>query len=155
VTPAVADGFVTIPVDLGFLANPGYSPPSLVLRVAWHGLAAVWRRHGWPCHHVALAVARSSPGNPFSFGYLLFSFYFISICAYCTPAYAAAMPSCCLACYADVLLCMPCSTLSLMVLFLCLLAHCDVLIICVHVYIMCNFLLVLVHMPIVLVVGLG
>jgi hypothetical protein len=41
VTLAVADGFVAISVDLGFLANPGCSPPSLVLRVAWHGLVAV------------------------------------------------------------------------------------------------------------------
>jgi hypothetical protein len=57
VTPAVADGFVAISVDLRFLANPRCSPPSLVVCVALHCLAAVWRRRGWLCHRAAIAAA--------------------------------------------------------------------------------------------------
>jgi hypothetical protein len=39
------------------------------------------------------------------------------------------------------------STLSLLMPFLYILAYCAVLHLCVHVYVLCNCLLVLVHMP--------
>jgi hypothetical protein len=158
-TLAIADGFVTISVDLG-------SSPSLgARRPLW---CCTWPSTTWPRSSATVVATvlpwlppRSSPGNPLLLRLppllllLLLDLYLLHPCVCC--CYAILLP-CLLGCCAAILamlMCMPCSTLSLLILFLCLLAHCDVLIICVHVYIMCNFLLVLVHMPIVLVVGLG
>ena len=153
VTPTVADGSVAISVDLGFLANPRCSPPSLVMCVAWHGpsrgLAPPWLA----CAIVPpLLPPPSSPGNPLCSFYLLYSTYSFSICAYGSTAYAAAVLPCCSAavlaclCCDVVLLRMLSSILSLLMLILRLLALCAVLNLCVHVYMLCNCLLALVYM---------